>query len=117
MSMRQTFGPLLLSAFALVAALALPSPARAWWRGGVFFAFPPVVPYYYPPPVVYPPPPVVYYPPVYPPPPPYPAAPQAGAGAPSCRAGAYVCPLETPAAIGAPCSCPTNTGRIAGQVG
>ncbi|MDA8253357.1 MAG: hypothetical protein M0Z28_29880 [Rhodospirillales bacterium] len=114
-----------------VAALALPSPARAWWRGGVFFGFPPVLPFYYaPPPVVYAPP--AYYPPppaYYPPPqgyapppqgyapPPQGNASQEGQAGPVCRAGAYICPLEAPAGVGAPCSCPTNTGRAAGRVG
>jgi len=106
------------------AALAMPSPARAWWRGGVFFAFPPVLPFYYaPPPVVYGPPAVYGAPPPgYPPPSYYPQQgyPQQGypqQAGPACHAGAYVCPLEAPAAIGAPCTCPTNTGRVAGQAG
>ncbi|MBN9510293.1 MAG: hypothetical protein J0I21_14410 [Alphaproteobacteria bacterium] len=97
-------------AMAALAALALPSPAHAWWRGGVWIGFPPIAPYYYyPPPVVYAPPPAVYVPP--------PAAyapPSAGV---SCYAGAYICPLDAPAPIGGACSCPTNTGRIGGRVG
>ena len=116
MTPRHSMTAALLAGLAL-AALAVPTPAQAWWRGGVFFGFPPVVPYYYPPPPVVYPPPVIYapppaaYPPYAPPPPP---PQQAG---PACHAGAYVCPLETPAAAGAPCTCPTNTGRIAGRVG
>ena len=113
-----------------LATLALrPGPAEAWWRGGLFFGFPAVAPFYYaPPPVVYAPPPMVYAPPpaaygppagYYPPPGQPPAQPQQGEGmaGPACHAGAYVCPLDRPAAPGAPCSCPTNTGRIGGQVG
>jgi hypothetical protein len=101
------------AAFALLlvgAALAAPSPAHAWWRGGFFIGFPPVYvgpppAYYYPPPYYYaPPPPVVYEQP----------APAAGQ---SCYAGAYVCPLNAPSPVGGPCSCPTNTGRTGGKVG
>ena len=113
------------------AATLVPAPAAlAWWRGGVFFGFPPILPYFYaPPPVVYAPPPIVYAPPpgYGAPPPGYygaPPPPPAGSGAPprrsagpACHAGAYVCPLETPAPAGSPCSCPTNTGRAAGRVG
>ena len=88
------------------AAIAMPSAAHAWWRGGFGFGF---VPLYVPPPPVYVPPPVYYGPPpvVYAPPP---------AGQ-ACYAGPYVCPLETPSPLGAPCSCPTNTGRAGGRVG
>jgi hypothetical protein len=126
MTKRHTYSARLLAAGLAFAVLVLPAAAHAWWRGGVFFGFPPIVPYYYvPPPVVYAPPAVVYPPPAYPPPPAYyppPAAaqqPQEGASAaPACRAGAYVCPLEKPAPIGSPCSCPTNSGgRAAGRVG
>ena len=34
----------------------------------------------------------------------------------SCYAGSYICPLDNPGPAGAPCTCPTNSGRIAGQV-
>lgn len=121
----------LLAAAAVLAALAMPSAAQAWWRGGLFFGFPPFAPYVYaPPPIVYGPPPMVYAPPVYappgyPPPPGYQSAPtyappaQAGQGQPgqACYAGAYVCPLDAPLPAGAACSCPTNTGRAGGRVG
>ncbi len=134
MTLRETFATASLAT--LAAALAAPPHAHAWWRGGVFFGFPPIAPFYYaPPPVFYPPPPVIYAPPpaAYAPPPAYatpPAyaappgyavpppstTPQDAAG-PVCRAGLYVCPLDAPAAVGSPCSCPTNTGRAAGRVG
>jgi hypothetical protein len=98
----------LLAAGLALAAVAAPSAAHAWWRGGIYFGFPPVVvapyPYYYPAP---------YYPPVYYPPPPESAQPAGQA----CYAGPYVCPLEGPVAAGAPCSCPTNNGRAAGRAG
>jgi len=90
-----------------------------WHGGGVFFGFP--GPIYVGPPVVYAAPPVVYAAPpvVYAPGQPVYAAPGYGAPAPigsSCYAGAYICPLENPGPAGAPCTCPTNSGRIAGQV-
>ena len=51
------------------AALALPSPARAWWSGGVWVAPGPPI-YMAPRPYYYPPPPYAYYrpPPVWIPP-------------------------------------------------
>jgi hypothetical protein len=62
-------------------------------------------PYYYPPPAYYPPPPpVVYAPPqAYSPPP-------AGSGQ-MCYAGAYVCPMDRPVAVGEGCYCLGNGGQ------
>ncbi|MBV9783230.1 MAG: hypothetical protein JO264_05370 [Acidisphaera sp.] len=112
----------LLGAASLGAALlpiALPSPAHAWWRGGVWIGvpFPGVViapPVYAPP--VYAPPPVVYAPQQeyygqdqgY--------APAAPSGA-TCYAGQYVCPLQRPVPSGTTCSCPGNAGRVFGRSG
>jgi hypothetical protein len=92
--------------------LVLPTPAKAWWRGGIWFGVPPVV---YPPPYYYAPPPVYYGPPpgyYAPPPVSYPAssAPQ------SCYAGPVVCPMERPSAAGNTCWCSASTGRVYGQV-
>lgn len=84
-------------------------------------------PIYYPPPAYYPPPPVYYQPPpVY-----YTPAPAAGYTSPqayapspttpvgpghSCNAGAYICPMDRPAAVGTACYCLDNRGqRIAGR--
>ena len=55
--------------FAVLGVAAMPSPANAWWRGGIGIGvdLPPVVvapaPVYAPPPVYYAPPPAAYYPP------------------------------------------------------
>ena len=97
--------------------LALPMhPAKAYGFVGFGFGFPFFAPFYpfYGPPVVFAPAPVVYASPpvVYTQPPPYNAAPSG-----RCYAGAYVCPLKRPIAVGSPCSCPTNTARAAGRVG
>lgn len=97
------------------ALLALPPPvAQARVFVGVGFGFPFYAPFYpyYGPRVVYAPP--YYYPPpvVYAAPPTYAAVP-----AGRCFAGSYVCPLDRPGPVGAPCSCPTNTGRMAGRTG
>ena len=100
---------LLLPAALALAAVTAPSAAHAWWRCGVYFDFPPVV--------IGPAAPAYYYPPYYPPPyyaPPPGYAPAAGQ---ACYAGPYVCPLESPLAVGAPCSCPTNDGRAGGRAG
>ena len=99
-----------LAALGLALAMAVPSAAHAWWRGGGIgfgFGFMPFAPFYGPPAYYYPPP--VYYPPST-----YYTPPSAGQ---ACYAGAYVCPLDVPAPQGAPCSCPTNTGRAGGRVG
>lgn len=123
-----------------LAAVAVPQPAQAWWRGGwgggwgcchvgvgigLGFGVPGVI--YAPP--VYAPPPVVYAPPVVAYPPPYyysqPAAPVAGDPPPpadtrvgaTCYAGQYVCPLDHATAAGTQCSCPTETGRTYGRTG
>src|SRR5579862_2518669 len=81
---------------ALAFAAAAPTPAKAWWRGGVYFGIAPA-PYYYGPPVVYPPiayPPLAYAAPpvIYAPPGTYPGSPPLAGQA--CYAGAYVCPLQ-----------------------
>jgi hypothetical protein len=117
-------GALIRSLLAVLALgiVAVPGSAHAWWHGGwgwhggccgfvVGVVPPPVV---IGPPVVVAPPPVVYAPPptFFAPAPP----PGAFASAPSCYAGSFVCPLEVASPAGAPCNCPTNTGRIAGQV-
>ena len=111
----------LAAAAAIGAALAFPSTAqahRAFFGFGFgfpgFYAAPP--PFFFPPPPVYvPPPPVFYAPPpvTYLPPP----AVQAPAPATRCYAGDYVCPPDRPGPAGAPCSCPTNTGRARGRIG
>jgi hypothetical protein len=96
----------LLPIAAAVAVLALPGHAHAWrvwgWGPGIYVGIPaPIVvapPVYYGPPVAY-----------YPPPPP-----RAGQ---ACYAGAYVCPLDQPGPMGAPCSCPANNGRVGGRIG
>lgn len=90
--------------------VAPPTPAKA----AVFFGF--GAPFYYPPPVYYPPyypPPPVYYPPpvVYAPQPwSTPPQPYPRAGATTCYAGRYVCPMQVPIASGGTCWCPDNTG-------
>lgn len=101
----------------LLGAIALPAQAQgghyrhghSHWRGGVFLA----------PPTLFLAPPLYYrgysghgyggysaYSQGY-----YPA-PTASEG---CYAGPYVCPLEGPAQVGMPCSCPTGDGRSWGQ--
>lgn len=75
---------------AWVLALSGAAAAHGYWRGGVFFG---VVPY------------GATYGHPYPPP-------MAGEG---CYAGAYVCPLDRPAAVGAPCGCPTAQGTAWGR--
>jgi hypothetical protein len=107
-----------------VSGVIVPTPALAWWRGGVwvggpgyypryygprpYYYAPPVVvapppTYYAPPPVIYaaPPPPPVYYPPA---PAPYPVA------ARTCYAPALNCPMEVPRAPGSACYCSDATG-------
>lgn len=85
-----------------VAAASLPGTAQAWrgWYGyGPVFVAPPVFigpPVYYGAPVYYPPPRPI---------------------GEACYAGAYVCPLDHPGPVGAPCSCPTNGGRAGGRIG
>jgi hypothetical protein len=78
--------------------VAVPAPALVWrhWGWGTKIA-------------VGIPPPVVVAPPGY-----YYTPPPAGQ---ACYAGPYVCPLDQPGPIGAPCSCLTNTGRAGGRVG
>jgi len=84
-------------------ATVFPGPAYAWRHGGwwgprVVIGVP--LPYYYGPAPGY------YYAPSYP-----------YAAGQACYAGAYVCPLDQPGPQGAPCSCPTNNGRVGGRVG
>jgi hypothetical protein len=122
--MRRTRSPLLLAA-ALAGALspvaAGPALARVSFSFGLGTTFYPAPWTYVPPP---PPPPVYYY--YAPPPPPllYGAPPYGGAYAPpiapigpSCRAGAWTCPLGAPAPVGEACSCPTPQGPAWGRVG
>ncbi len=121
-------GLLLLAAAALGVA-ALPAPAAAYWRGGVwigiggppvYYAPPPPV-YYGPPPAYYAPPPPGYDPGYQPaqasPPPGYQASqgyPPAGNPGQSyqgpygttCYAGNYTCALPAAGPVGATCSCP-----------
>lgn len=93
----------LFGASLLGAAIAGTAPAQAHGRvrGGVYFG---VVPPVYAGPYPYP-----YH--SYAPPPYY-AAPAASGG---CYAGPYVCPLDAPAQLGAPCSCPTAQGPVWGR--
>jgi hypothetical protein len=95
----------LLAIAAVIAITALPGTAHAWrggwgWGPGIVIGIPPVV---VAPPAYYYPPPGYYYAP--------PAAGQA------CYAGPYVCPLDQAGPRGAPCSCPTNSGRAGGRIG
>jgi len=114
-----------LATAALLGSVVLgPAVAQAHWRGGVWFGF--GVPVY--PVPVYPAPlyPVPVYPaPVYPgpayprpaypyayAPPAYYAPPMAQGG---CYTGPYVCPLQGPTVVGAPCACSTGRGQVWGQ--
>ena len=95
-----------------------------WGGGGVYLGFAPPIyvapPVYIGPPVVYAPPPVYAPGPGYAPPAGYapggyaPGAP--GQVSATCYAGAYICPLENPGPAGAPCTCPTNNGRVQGAI-
>ena len=80
-------------AWGLIALVGLTGGAVAhgYWRGGVFIG-----PGGYGPPYGY-----AYQPP-----------PMAGEG---CYAGAWVCPLDRPAAVGEPCGCPTGQGTAWGR--
>jgi hypothetical protein len=119
----RTYLPAMLAA-AAIGVTVLPTPAHAWWRGGVVIGVAPIVPFYAPP--VYVPPPVYYAPPpaYYAPPPAFSAVPPGfnnggeptAAGGPSCYAGPYVCPTERAIPVGGACSCPGNNGRVAGSV-
>jgi hypothetical protein len=107
-------------AAAALAVVFLPTPAKAWFRGGVYvgvapppFFYPP--PFYYGPPVYYPPPPAYYgAPPLAYAAPPPPAA--TAPAAQSCYAGPLVCPMEHPSATGNTCWCTGSSGRVYGQV-
>jgi hypothetical protein len=109
-----------------VSGLAIPTPAHAYWRGGVWYGGPGYYPYrpywgprpyYYAPPIVVAPPPVYYAPPpvVYsaPPPPPvyYPPPAAYPAAARTCFAPALNCPMEVPRAPGSACYCSDPTGN------
>ena len=108
---------------ALCGLMSGPAQARIFIGLGIPLFFPPVVvgpPAYYPP--YYGPPPVVYAPPAnnfsYTPAGPQTAyAPSGGYGAapmgaaPSCRAGAYVCPLVEDTPPGGSCACRGNGGQ------
>jgi hypothetical protein len=90
---------LVCAGLAMTAATAVgAASAQPRWGAGVQFGWGPP-PYHQP-----------YYPSPYrhaPPP-----APVAGEG---CYAGPYVCPLEGPARVGMPCSCPTAQGPAWGR--
>lgn len=109
-------GPALAAlAFLALTGTVAPTPAHAWWRGGVVvgIAPPPLYfgpPVYAPPPVYYAPPPVVYAPPPF-----YVAPPSRYSQ--TCYAGPYTCPLQPPGPAGSPCSCPANQGRAYGRAG
>jgi len=106
---------LTLAAAATLATAALPAPAHAWGRVGVFVGIAPF-PLFYPAPRFYyaPPPPPPYYPPPYAPYAPY--APPRPVGF-TCYARPYQCPLEHPKHIGKPCAClALNGGPIPGTV-
>lgn len=105
---------LTLAAGTVLAAAALPAPAHAWGRVGVFVGVSPFVfgypGYYYapPPPAYYPPPPPAYYPPPY--------APERPIGF-TCYARPYECPLARPKHIGKPCACvAVDGGAVPGNV-
>jgi hypothetical protein len=125
MNSRQRLVASAVIAVAALGALAAPTPAEAWWRGGwgccgvgIGLGFYP--PVYVPPPVYYAPPPAYYAPP---PPttyysqaqPPYSPAPAEPSGTQSCYAGNYVCPMDHPTASGSPCWCSANGGRVYGR--
>jgi uncharacterized membrane protein len=102
--------------FFIIAAAALlvtPRPALAWrhggWGPGIVIGIPPPV---MAPPGYYDGPPAGYY---DGPPPGYYSVPQPLGQA--CYAGPYVCPLDEPGPLGAPCSCPTERGRAGGRIG
>ncbi|MDJ0388676.1 hypothetical protein QMO56_11185 [Roseomonas sp. E05] len=92
-------------------------------RGGVWIGIGPG--YTYPPPYGWSPPPY-YPPPYYGPPPtyyavpvvPYYPPPAYGTAGQACYAGPYMCQLDRPEPVGAPCSCPAKGGgRAWGRVG
>lgn len=100
---------LVLGVLAGCAWIAAAEARGGHWAGGVYVGVAPPVylspfpqPYYAP---------RHYYPPV-----PYHAAPYSRpAASEGCYAGAYVCPLEGPALVGMPCSCPTIQGPAWGR--
>jgi hypothetical protein len=105
--MRQIFRSAVLAAAALGAvAVSAPSPALAWYRGGVFVGISPF-PVIVGPPVVYAPPPYYAYPP---PPVAYTPVPPGR----SCYTATFACPLSPSIAPGTNCSCPMSGGGVAG---
>jgi len=109
---------LTLAAAAALAAAAIPTPAHAWGRGGVFIGIAPF-PLFYPAPRYYyaPPPPPPYYPAPYAPAPYAPYAPPPHQVGFTCYARPYQCPLERPRRIGKPCAClALDGGPIPGTV-
>jgi hypothetical protein len=97
---------LTLAAVATLATAALPAPAHAWGRVGVFVGIAPF-------PLFYPAPRYNYAPP--PPPPPYYTPPYAPYAPPrpvgfTCYARPYQCPLAHPKHIGRPCACLAPSG-------
>jgi len=93
----------IVAAAAMAAGVASAQPG---WGAGVQFGWGP--PHHRPYPTPYHYAPHHYAPHRYVPPP----APVAGEG---CYAGPYVCPLEGPARVGMPCSCPTAQGHVWGR--
>ena len=92
---RHTSGVVLTVGAVLVAGAVSAQPR---WGGGMQFGWGPPAYHHSPP---------YYAVPHYPPP-----APVASEG---CYAGPYVCPLEGPARVGMPCSCPTGQGQAWGR--
>jgi hypothetical protein len=109
-----------LALFAVISGWASsPAQARVFIGVGIpFFGpgfYPP--PVYYPPPAYYAPPPPTYYTPppstAYAPSQGYtpgPVAAPSGSGQ-ACYAGAYICPMDRPAASGGSCYCAGNGGQ------
>ncbi|MEI7711658.1 MAG: hypothetical protein WCI94_09510 [Rhodospirillales bacterium] len=107
--MNRTFSPLRRYFLLLLGVLALTAPAQARVFVGIGVPLP-----FYAPPMYYPPPPVYYPPPQYyaPPPPVMYTPPQAAPSyRQSCDAGDYICPLDRPLSVGAPCYCVGNNGQ------
>ena len=97
---------LLLILAVVLAVTALPQTAHAWrhwgWGPGIYLGIAP---------------PIILGPPVYYAAPPYYGSHYARPAGEACYAGPYVCPLDQPGPLGAPCSCPTNGGRAGGRIG
>ena len=104
-----------------VSGVVVPTPALAWWRGGVWVGGPGYAPYrpyyaprpyYYAPPIIVAPPPPYYAPPpvVYAAPPPPPVYYPPSAAARTCYAPALACPMEVARAPGSTCYCSEQSG-------